>query len=92
MTIRKIHPHMSRKEAVRAFQAIAVELATLQERIGKLDELVKIQCTDGNWDFDPYMHGMANALLLAQTVLKDSDYAPLLAPEKWRRENHEKAD
>ena len=87
MTIRKLRPDMSRKEAVRAFREIAVELATLQERIGKNDEMVKIQCTDGNWDYDPYMHGMANALLLAQAVLKDSDYAPLSAPEKWRSEN-----
>lgn len=87
MTIRKLRPDMSRKEAVRAFREIAVELAALQERIKIIDEMVKIQCGDGNWDYDPYMHGMANALLLAQATLKDSAYIPLSAPEKWRSEN-----
>lgn len=94
----KMHPDASRKEAISAFYAMRTELARveaerdeLQARIKKLDDLVRIQLTDGNWDYyDPYMHGMANGLLVAQAVMYDShDFTGLSAPDKWldSREN-----
>lgn len=86
----KMHPDASRKEAIRAFYAMRTELARveaerdeLQARIKKLDDLVRIQLTDGNWNYDPYMHGMANGLLVAQAVVNDSEFEGLEAPEKW---------
>lgn len=86
----KMHPDASRKEAIGAFYAMRTELARveaerdeLQARIKKLDDLVRIQLTDGNWNYDPYMHGMANGLLVAQAVVNDSEFEGLEAPEKW---------
>lgn len=56
----------------------------LQSRRKRLDNLVRIQCEDGNWNFDPYMHGMANGLLVAQAVMYDSEhFEALSAPDKW---------
>jgi len=49
----------------------------------KIDELVKLQCSSGNWNFDPYMHGMANGMLLIQAILNNTDYKPLEAPKEW---------
>lgn len=40
-----------------------------EARVGKLRELTAVQNETGNWDFSPYMHGMANALELALAVI-----------------------
>lgn len=57
-------------------------------------EVVKIQTSDGNWNYDPYMHGMANGLLVAQAIMHDlHDFTGLSAPDKWldSRENAQTA-
>jgi len=65
----------------------------LQKRINDLKDLVKIQCSDGNWNYDHYMHGMANGMLLSLNVMDDKlenpytgtqmKYPFLDAPEEW---------
>ncbi len=40
-----------------------------RKSLKNLKDIVDTQCTDGNWNYDPYMRGMANGLLLAQSVL-----------------------
>lgn len=87
----KMHPDASRKEAIRAFYAMREELARaeaerdeLKKRIEKMDKQVEIQCSDGNWNYDPYMHGMANGLLVAQATMHDlHDFTGPSAPDKW---------
>ena len=71
-------------------EAAERRVAELEEGIKAIDKAVDIQCSDGNWNYDPYMHGMANALLLAQTYMAhpigsyDAEhYKPLSAPERW---------
>ena len=71
-------------------EQVAAERDELRKRREALDEMVKIQLTDGIWNYDPYMHGMANGLLVAQAVIYDShDFTGLSAPDKWldSREN-----
>lgn len=50
-----------------------------------LDDIIAIQHSPGNWDYDPYMHGMLNGLIAAKWVVFDiagiPDYAE--APDKW---------
>ena len=75
-------------------EAAEDERDELKNRIGGLDEQVKIQCSDGNWNYDPYMHGMANGLLVAQATMHDlHDFTGLSAPDKWldSRENAQTA-
>ncbi len=57
---------------------------TKEERI---ENLVKIQTTDGNWNYDPYMHGMANGLILALATLKGEEPDYIDKPEMWISEN-----
>ena len=71
-------------------KAAEKRVAELEEGIKAIDNAVEIQCSDGNWNFDSYMHGMANGLLLAQTymvhptgVYDGEHYKPLSAPERW---------
>ena len=45
------------------------ELRELTKRISQLDTLVDIQSTPGNYDQNEYMRGLANGLVLAQSIL-----------------------
>ena len=52
-------------------------------KLEKLNDLVAIQKTDGNWDYNPYMHGLANGLILAKSIMEDKRPVYLAAPYKW---------
>lgn len=43
----------------------------LKERVKSLEELTDIQCSDGNWNFDSYMRGMANGMILSVNVMNE---------------------
>lgn len=51
--------------------------------IEQLDNVTAIQCTDGNWNYDAYMQGMANGLILAQAIMKGEEPVYLDAPKQW---------
>ena len=57
--------------------------SVLEDRIKDIEDVVNIQCQDGNWNYDPYMHGMANGLLVAENILKNEDKPFLDAPKKY---------
>ena len=61
------------------------KLHRLQERVKKLEEMTNVQCENGNWDYDPYMHGMANGMIFALAIMEDVEPEYLEAPEKWGR-------
>ena len=56
-------------------------------KIETLQEIAKIQGSNGNWNYDPYMHGMANGLILALAILTDKEPEFLNAPERWIRDD-----
>lgn len=58
----------------------------ITERVESLQNCVRIQCWNGNWNWDPYMLGMANGMLLALAIIKNENYVPLRAPKKWLSE------
>lgn len=62
---------------------------TIQE---ELDDLIKIQCSNGNWNYDPYMHGLANGLIIANSVASGEDPEFLKAPEIWLRDLQEEEE
>jgi len=47
------------------------------------DDLVKTQCSNGNWNYDAYMHGMANGMILIQSLFKNKPAVFLKAPKIW---------
>ena len=59
----------------------------LDEKIESMANLVKVQCSNGNWNYDPYMHGMANGMILMLAVLDGEEPKFLDAPKKWLRYN-----
>jgi hypothetical protein len=51
-------------------------------------EQVKTACLPGNFDYDPYLHGMANGLICALATIDGYDPEYILAPKKWGNGKH----
>ena len=53
----------------------------------ELDDILNIQLHNGNWNYDPYMMGMANGLILARHLILGEQGEPVYkkAPTKWLR-------
>jgi hypothetical protein len=52
-------------------------------KINTLREIVNIQGWDGNWNYDPYMHGLYNGLEFALSIMEKRDPVFKEAPEVW---------
>jgi len=61
-------------------------LLATQARVEALDGLLKIQCSDGNWNYDRYMFGMANGMIVAQATILNVEAVFLTAPKEWLRD------
>jgi|TARA_R110000851_G_scaffold87200_3_gene190043 hypothetical protein len=55
----------------------------IEGRAKKLKEMRDIQLRDGNWNWDPYMHGMANGLIFAVSLMMDEEPKFIEPPEFW---------
>ena len=51
--------------------------------IEDVKQMRDVQGMDGNWNFDPYMHGLYNGLEFAVSILENREPAFKDAPEKW---------
>lgn len=62
------------------------------QRLSKFEKSLKdvtdIQCSNGNWNYDPYMMGMANGLILARAILTGEEAVFMSTPEEWLRDRH----
>lgn len=67
----------------------ADELEKLEKKKKYIQNAHNIQCSDGNWNYDPYMHGMANGIIFAKAVMEDKEPIYLNPPEKWISEFRE---
>lgn len=63
--------------------------AEIAERFKGLQQCVEIQCQRGNYDYSPYMYGMANGLILALHIMSGSTGDPpyLDKPVDWLSES-----
>ena len=55
-----------------------------------LQNVLDIQLSEGNWNYDAYMHGLANGLILADALIKDEEPEYKEAPEEWIEEMPER--
>jgi hypothetical protein len=63
-----------------------MESEQVEARISDLAEMVKVQCYDGTWNYDPYMHGLANGLIFGLAIMKNEEPKFLEAPEVWGKD------
>jgi len=56
---------------------------TPEKTLEGIADLLAIQGSSGNWDYDPYMHGLYNGMLLIQATLLDTEYLPRNPPDNW---------
>jgi hypothetical protein len=61
-------------------------LVILQNSVNTLREMKDVQCNDGNWNYDPYMYGMANGMIFALSLFDDKPPEYLEAPEVWLKD------
>lgn len=61
-------------------------LVILQDSLQALRNMTQVQCTDGNWNFDPYMHGMANGMIFALSLFEAGEPKYLDAPAEWLKD------
>jgi len=47
-------------------------------------EMLRVQGYDGNWDYDPYMHGMYNGMEFMLSMIEDRPPVFRDAPKKWK--------
>lgn len=45
----------------------------MNQKISKLEQLIEIQSTDGNWNYDEYNYGLLNGLILAKAIITDKE-------------------
>ena len=49
-----------------------------------IHDVIKIQGGQGNWNYDPYMHGLYNGLIVAKACMTGGEANDLRkAPEEW---------
>ena len=58
----------------------------MNKKIEQLKELVAVQCSAGNWNYDAYMHGLANGMILSLSILENKEPVYLDAPETWLKD------
>lgn len=61
-------------------------LVMLQNSLQALRDLTQVQCTDGNWNCNPYMHGMANGMIFALSLFEAGEPKYLDAPAEWLKD------
>jgi hypothetical protein len=52
-----------------------------------LDDLIDLQSSNGNWNYNEYMMGLANGMILARHIMRDErgEVPYLTAPNVWLR-------
>lgn len=68
---------------MRDFARTALEIPASTAVPKSLDDAINIQCSHGNWNYDAYMHGMANGMIFARSCITDEDPKYLKAPKTW---------
>lgn len=63
-----------------------MKIKPFTKRLEDLNDLVELQSSDGNWNYDPYMHGLTNGLILSQAIVENAEPRYKEAPPTWLRD------
>jgi hypothetical protein len=54
-----------------------------EDLLKKMHEMLGVQGQNGNWDYDPYMHGMYNGMEYMMAMVDGREPIFRQAPEQW---------
>ena len=74
------------QEKPELYQLTGDKIMSKKTKLETLKEMTAVQCSDGNWNYDPYMFGMANGMIFAISIFEDTEPHYLDAPEKWLKD------
>jgi hypothetical protein len=57
-----------------------------ESAVKDIENLIKVQCSSGNYNYDPYMHGMANGLICAMSCVTGKEPEYISAPDMWLKD------
>jgi hypothetical protein len=75
--------HINHESYNDALSSLAESIAAYTKQLESTQDIINVQCNDGNWNYDPYMHGMANGMIIVQSMFTDKEPDFLEAPEVW---------
>ena len=55
------------------------------KKFQRAKEMLEVQGMDGNWDYDPYMHGLYNGMEYTLALLEGREPIFREPPEKWSK-------
>lgn len=61
----------------------------VQDILDEFDDLLGIATSHGNWDFNPYLCGMANGMILMRAIIAGEDPEYMEAPNQWGEDLYE---
>ncbi len=62
-----------------------------EKKLREAKGCLELQGSDGNWNYDPYMHGMYNGMEFMLAMFEDREPQYRSAPKKWLFDKEEKA-
>ena len=66
------------------------ELEQYREAIKSMEDCLRIQLSNGNWNYDQYMQGMANGMILFHSFFTGGDSPEFMdAPDVWIKDVHD---
>lgn len=57
-----------------------------KEKIEAMREMMEIQGSDGNWNYDEYMHGMYNGMEFMLSIVEGREPIYREKPDKWKKD------
>lgn len=60
-------------------------IAQRADLIKAMEDVIKVQTSTGIWDADPYMHGMANGMILMHSMAVATTPEFIKAPSYWKK-------
>lgn len=65
------------------------KITLTDKQVEILREMVKVQGRNGNFDYDPYFHGMYNGMEFMLAIIEDREPVYKSAPAQWLRDIHQ---
>ena len=81
--LNNVKEHINHESYNDALSSLSEAVEVCEKQLSSTQDIVNVQCNNGNWNYDAYMHGMANGMLIVQSMFTDKSPEFLEAPDVW---------